>query len=86
MKTGGGRESRSTGIWAQKHGNKVETAVRTIIGGWGGNGKVEGEKISTIIWLAQYRGRQVVSKILCGQHSFREDGMISERRGRDFAD
>ena len=39
-------ESRSTGIWAQKHGNKVETAVRIIIGGLGWNGKVEGEKIS----------------------------------------
>ena len=78
-------ESRSTGIWAQKHGNKVETAVRTIIGGWGGNGKVEGEKISTIIWLAQYQGRQGVTKFLCSQHSSMEDG-IRERRGRDFAD
>ena len=78
-------ESRSTGILAQKHGNKDETAVRTIIGGWGGIERVEGEKISTIIWLAQYRGRQVVSKILCSQHSSKEDG-IRERRGRDFAD
>ena len=28
------------GIWTQKHGKKDETAVRTIIGGWGGVGMI----------------------------------------------